>query len=966
VSNNGLICLIGRAVDKKWSYVMNNTATSEPILPGGTVTFLFTDIEGSTQLLDRLRDQYEELISVHHSIIRQALARWNGREIDTEGDAFFAVFPRATEAVNAVVDIQRDLNKQAWPEGVQVRVRMGLHTGEPWLVEEGYMGMDVHRAARVGHVGFGGQVLLSETTTALVQDELPEGVSLLDLGSHRLKDMRRPEPIHQLVIEGLPSEFPPLKTLDAFRTNLPEQLSTFIGRGQEMTEIGELITNHRLLTLVGPGGSGKTRLSLQVASNLIGAFPQGVWFVDLEKIESPDYLIPAVANTLQFSIDSYSSNLEPRRQLLDYLSRQSLLMVMDNFEHLLEGAGLLTDILNVSPETRLMVTSRERLNLREEWIYPMSGLRYPHNGNGAGVEAFSGLALFTERAKQIEPSFDLTRENLPDVSRICQLVDGLPLGIELAAAWVNVLTCEEIAEEIESDIDFLATTMHDVPEKHRSLRAIFNQSWRRIPKDQQAGFRRLAVFRGGFRREAAQDVAGVSLAMLSQFIQKSLLNRDKQGRFVLHPLIKAFAGEKLDETPQERDSTYQLHSRHYVQFLIDRRQRIHGESMRKCREEMRAESGNIWAAVEWAITRWEDEDEAYNALRSFALYAQTEGFHSATAYYRRLEKHLRKEGADIQSDTPKIKLLLSILTFQAANGATIGDPESETIIQNCMPLLREPQLTYELGVALLAAGIRSGYRSEYVDAIRTLEESLTYLRSQDDHFMTIASLSWLGWAYYELGELDKAGRYFQDSYDVCIEHDNVLGLPYALSKLGTWADALKQYERGAAYHQEALKYFEAIGDQAGQGYALSRISLSAWGMKAYDQSLDFGQMGYEQFEAIGHSWGMATTPIRIGFAELAMGRYDPAQSHFANYALIGLGMLWAQQGEITRSVELLTMAVESSYTPFLYQAIGYQALEEIEGELPPDLFIKIQEEARAKELQDAIDEIRWDSLSAGG
>jgi len=290
-------------------------------------------------------------------------------------------------------------------------------------------------------------------------------------------------------------------------------------------------------------------------------------------------------------------------------------------------------------------------------------------------------------------------------------------------------------------------------------------------------------------------------------------------------------------------------------------------------------------------------------------------------------------------------------------------------------------MAYELGVVLMAEGIWSVYRSENADAVGTFEESLTYLREQDEPFVTVASLFWLGWAHFELGDLDKAGSHFQDSYDLCIEHGNVLGLPYALSKLGSWADAQQQYERGAAYHQDALKYFEKIGDQAGQGYALSRISLSAWGMKAYDQALEFAQSGYIQFEAIGHRWGTATALCRIGFAELALGQNDTAQAHLneglaraldykfpatVNYALIGLGMLWAQQGDINRAAELLTMALDSSYTPSLYQAIGRRALAEIEGKLPPDLFAKIQEEARSKELQDAIDEIRWDSLSAGG
>jgi tetratricopeptide (TPR) repeat protein len=273
------------------------------------------------------------------------------------------------------------------------------------------------------------------------------------------------------------------------------------------------------------------------------------------------------------------------------------------------------------------------------------------------------------------------------------------------------------------------------------------------------------------------------------------------------------------------------------------------------------------------------------------------------------------------------------------------------------------------------------YRSDYHEAIKTFEESLTYLSAQDDPFISIAALSWLGWAYYELGELDQAGKYFQDAYEVGIEQGNVLGLPYALSKLGTWADAKGQFERGAAYHQEALRYFEAVGDQAGQGYALSRVSLSAWGMKDYNEALEFALSGYKQFNAIGHRWGTATSLVRIGFAELALKTYEEAQAHFyeglalaqdykfpatANYALIGLAMLWAQMGENDRAAELLILAVGSSNTPFLYQAIGRQALAEIEDQLPPGLFDKIQKEAGSKTLQNAIDEIQRDLVSAIG
>lgn len=947
--------------------------------PEGTVTFLFTDIEGSTQLLNRLRDRYEDLITQHHAIIRQALANWHGREIDTQGDAFFAAFPKATYAVRAVVDIQRALAKQEWPEGVQVRVRMGLHTGEPLLVDEGYMGMDVHRAARVGHVGYGGQVLLSETTTALVRDELPPGVALRDLGLHRLKDMQRPEPIHQLLINGLPSEFPPLKSLTTLNSNLPEQPTTFIGRNKEMTEIRELINSHRLLTVVGPGGSGKTSLSIQVAANLIEAFPQGVWFVNLEKVNTPDYLVPAVADTLQFAIDAHSNDLEPRQQLLDYLSRRSVFLVLDNFEHLLEGADFLSEIVRTSKDIHLMVTSRERLNIRDEWIYPMGGLQYPKNGNGSRPETYSGLTLFAERARQVDPTFTLSNENVKPITQICRMVDGLPLGIELAAAWVSILSCDEIVQEIERDIDFLSSDMADIPDKHRSLRAVFNQSWRRMPIDQQNGFQRLGVFHGGFSREAAQEIAGVSLVMLSRFVQRSLLSRDNQGRFDMHPLLKAYVREKLEESPHEHHITQERHSQHYVRFLNQRCSFIQGEKIREMREEIRIERANVMAAVAWAITQWEDEDSAYNALRSFDLYAASEGFHAAITYYKQLERELVEHGVRPHEGAPKLKFMLNLLAEQAFIGVTLGDLEVKRSVDGFFPLLQKGGFNFELGICLMVQGIWAVYQDENRDAVGYLEKSFAYLREEDDPFLTVACLSWLGWAHYELGELDQAGRYFQDSYDVCIREGNVLGLPYALSKLGTWADALENYGKGADYHQEALKYFEANGDQSGQGYALSRASLSTWGMKEYGRALKFAQDAFEHFDAVGHRWGTATTLCRIGFAELGLGQQEAAEDHFheglsraleykyqstVNYALIGLAMFWAEKGMTERAIELLTLAVESSRTAYLYKAIGRKALADIQKELPIGKFTQLQEEARKKEIDEVIEEVRQHRLLA--
>jgi len=944
-------------------------------LPSGTVTFLFTDIEGSTKLAQKYPDQWESLQERHHAILQSAMDANHGYVFEIIGDAFCVAFHTAKDALKAAVDSQLNLQAEDWGE-TPIKVRMGINTGTAQVRNTpghpgGYKGYtSMARVQRLMSAAHGGQMLISLATEQLVRDGLPENISLRDMGEQRLKDLVHPEHIYQLVIPNLTVDFPPLKTMDAYPHNLPIQMTSFIGREQEMEQIESSIGQHRLVTLTGPGGTGKTRLSLQVAADLVDQFHNGVWYVELETVESPKYLVPALARALQFLIDAHSSDLDPKRQLLDYLSKQEMLLVLDNFEHLVDGANLLTDILTASPKTKLVITSRERLNLAEEWVYPVSGMPYPKNGTETEAEMFSGLALFMERAQQVMPDYTLTESDMPVMTRLCQLVDGLPLAIELSAAWVSVLSCDEIVAEVEANMDFLTSTMRGIPDRHRSLRAIFNQTWNRLTEAQQEGFRRLAVFQGGFQREAADTIAGITLPMLLEFTQKSLLRRNDKGRFVMHPLLKVFAEEKLNEEIDERDMIRQKHQRYYVQFLADRQNRIQGKKIREIREEVRVELGNVSSAIDGAVTDWE-EDQARAALFAFSLYIQTEGVHASMESFQRLEQILHKNGARFEQDAPRYKLLLSVLIHQAFNEADIDNTDSEAILIEHLPTLRELDLPYELGVALHSLGTWSVYRGEYTEAIPILEESLSLLRSFSDHLMTVSCLTWLGWAYYELGEFDRAGEHFQDAYKVCKDNENITGFPYAMSKLGTWADARQEYDKGWEYHQEALKYFEAIGDQAGQGYALSRMSLSAWGLKDYEKALDVGQAGYEQFHALGHNWGMSTSLCRIGFAEKALGNLDEARVSLldgldlaieskypaiANYALTGLADLWAEAGNIENAVEILTLVIE--HTPGLYRMIAQQILAGLETKMPADQFAEAQSKARARGLEAFINEIR--------
>src|SRR5437016_7969295 len=361
--------------------------------PTGVVTLLFTDVEGSTRLLHELGDDYGEALHEHRRRLRAAFAEHEGVEVDTQGDAFFVVFARASNAVAAAVDGQRAL-----ADG-PIRVRMGIHTGEPRLTEEGYVGLDVHKGARIAAAGHGGQVLLSQATRALVEAEVR------DLGPHRLKDLSAPERIYQLEIDGLPSEFPLLKTIEAGMKNLPLPRTSFVGRASELEAIARLLDDPGcpLLTLVGPGGVGKTRLALEAAARRVDRYPHGVHFVPLASVASPDFLAPALAESIQFAVDAVHSGFSAQDQLLDYLSERSTLLVLDNFEHLVEGSGLLGEVIERAPHVKFLTTSRERLNVQSEWVFDVEGLGLAENGNGSAP----AVHLFVERAAQVVSDFAL-------------------------------------------------------------------------------------------------------------------------------------------------------------------------------------------------------------------------------------------------------------------------------------------------------------------------------------------------------------------------------------------------------------------------------------------------------------------------------------------------------------------------------------------------------------------------------
>ena len=480
-------------------------------LPSGTATFLFSDIEGSTALLGRIGEEsYTQVLADHHYLLRSALSAHEGTEVDTQEDRFFAVFSSSRACAAAVIEMQRSLASREWPDPEQFRVRMGIHAGEAQQRAGGLDGLDMNKAARLAAAAHGGQVLLSEAAAALFRDFLPDGTSLRDLGLHRLKDLGRPEQIFQLDIKGLTDDFPPIRSLDnpELENNLPAQLSSFVGREIELSEIGGLVETSRLVTLTGPGGSGKTRLALQVAAELLDGSGEGVWFVELADVSDPDLVGSAVSRTLGIKEQPGHDVTE---SLLEALTDLHLLIVLDNCEHMITSCAKLADaIVRRCPRVHLLATSREPLGIDGETVWPVAPLSLPPDAPEelAKVASSGAVALFLDRARSQMPGFSLSEENAPVISSVCRRLDGMPLAIELAVARLRSLSLADLNNRLDRRFQLLTGGSRSALPRHQTLRGVVDWSYDLLTEPEQVLLRRLSVFSGGFELDAAEEVCG--------------------------------------------------------------------------------------------------------------------------------------------------------------------------------------------------------------------------------------------------------------------------------------------------------------------------------------------------------------------------------------------------------------------------------------------------------------------------
>jgi predicted ATPase/class 3 adenylate cyclase len=606
---------------------VEGTRVSPPtVLPTGTVTFLMTDIEGSTRLLLALGESYPELLADHHRLLREAFGS-AGVEVSTEGDALFFVFHDAPSAIRAALEGQRRLTAHAWPDDAAVLVRMGIHSGEGRLLDGDYVGLDVHRVARITSAGHGGQIIVSDAARALAEAALPNDVRLHDLGDHRLKDLERSEHLFQVVAPGLQPEFPPLRSLVTRPHNLPAQVSSFVGREREKDELLELLRASRLVTLTGPGGTGKTRLAIETAAAALDDCADGVFFVPLATISEVDLVVPTIATVLNIRESATSPILE---RLIEHLAGRALLLVLDNFEQVIDAAPTVSALLAATPRVKVLVTSREPLRVAGEQEFPVPPLTLPDDEAGPQeLLAVDSVALFVQRALSVRPGFVLTPDNAAAIAGICTRLDGLPLALELAAARARLFEPPEIARRLDRRLSFL-TGGRDLTPRQRTLRGAIDWSYALLSEPEQAFFRRLSIFAGGCTLEAAEAVCDPqelgldAVDAMSSLHDKSLLRRVEapgELRMTMLETIREYSRERLEDSGEAAE----IRARHAA-FFLSLAERVaedlRGPSQQRWLDTLDEELDNFRAVIRSAIESGRPETglRLAAALTMFWLY----------------------------------------------------------------------------------------------------------------------------------------------------------------------------------------------------------------------------------------------------------------------------------------------------------------------------------------------------------
>lgn len=850
------------------------------MLRSGTITLLFTDIEDSTMLWEQQPEAMKFALAQHDMLLRQMIDGHNGYVFKTVGDAFCAVFANATDAMDAAIAAQRGL--QAPLANLPIRVRMALHTGAVEERDGDYFGPALNRVARLLSAGHGGQVLLSRASQELVWDRLAAGVTLRDMGEHRLKDLLLPEQIYQLVVPGLPTDFPPLKTLDVLQHNLPVQLTSFVGRQKELTRLKTLLATNqpgrnRLVTLTGSGGIGKTRLSIQAAQELLPEFRNGVWLVELASLTDPALVPQAVATVLDVR-EEQSRPLLAR--LTDYLREKTLLLVLDNCEHVIESCAQLADyLLRHCPDLSILASSREALGIEGENTFHVPSLSLPSTEKASpSISAdFEAIQLFVERASTVLPGFALTDANAPAVVQVCRQLDGVALAIELAAARVKTLRVEQIASRLDDAFRLLTGGSRTALPRQQTLRATIDWSYNLLSDSERILLRRLSVFAGGWTLEAAESVClgeGLDthevLDLLTQLVSKSLVVAERQPgqetRYHLLETTRQYAQEKLlvsgeGETVRDRHLAFYLRLAEEIDLKRKTAERL------TCMKQFDTENDNFRAALKWALTEskeanaeqglwlasalkqfwhrrgyyhegrgWLEQGLALSAgsnhestiIRAKALYAagylaffQNDDSSAHSLFEKSIALYRKINPSDKQDFTDALNLLAA---FWANNDPIAARALSEESVAICRGL--GPSNKWVLAQALFWNGTIAYLQEDDATAQLCAEESQLLFRQTGDVWEAAAPISTLGHLAVRRGDFSAARTFYEESLRLWTEGDDRWAIALCTDLLGDIDRILGDYTAAISRFEESLRFWRDMGNRADMALSLRNLGIA--------------------------------------------------------------------------------------------------------------------------------------------
>ena len=895
--------------------------------PTGNVTFFFTDIQGSTAMWERDPVAMQSALSRHDAILKGSIEERGGYVFKTVGDAFCAAFPTATGALEAALAAQRALYAEEWERDRVIRARMALHTGA--IEERGgdYFGPPVNRVARLLSAGHGGQTLLSLATQELVRDGLPGGASLIDLGERRLKDLFRPERVFQLLAPDLPQEFPPLRTLESRRNNLPLQPTPLVGRERAVEEVCERLRQRdvRLLTLTGPGGTGKTRLSLQAGADLLEDFEHGVCFVELATETDPELIVSEVAGALGLR---ESGDVALQDLLKEYLSRRELLLILDNFEQLLEAAPLAGELLSAAPGVKVLATSRIPLRLYGEHEYAVPPLSVPDPRRlppVAVLSQYEAVRLFIERAGAAKAGFEITNENVPAIAEICVRLDGLPLAIELAAARIKLLPPKALLTRLANRLKILTGGAKDLPARQRTLRGAIEWSYDLLDEGEKTLFARLSAFSGGRTLEAVEAVCDAegdppidSFEGVSSLLDKSLLRQEEdlqdEPRFVMLETIHEFAREKLEESG-EAEAIKRAHAEYFLAVAEEAEPELVGPDQVAWLDRLEAEHDNLQAALSWSLAGGEIE-----------LGLRLAG---ALWWFWNLRCHWREGRRWYEEGLQRAGKVPQLVRAKALLGAGV--------------------LMYKLGDHELSA--------------ERIESSLDLYRQAGGRQGAATCLGFLGTIALDLGDLERAEALLEESLTLARESGSRWDICITLGELSYVASVRGDLERAKILAEESLALAREIGDTRSAAAVNNTLALTAMLDGDYERAQTLFEESLELVQTLRQREYEATALHNLGLVSLARGDHARAASlsskslrlseelldHVAvTYPLDVLAAIFSERGEVRKAARLWGAAEA------LREDIGIPQPPEDKRVLEPFL-----EAARCR-LDEAVFEAAWE------